>query len=844
MDPAYSSCDYDDESCEYVDGWCILICETVSTNAPTTESIPNVVDTTTTSSMRIPQRTWTTTMQIETTNLESTPSETQIISIPTTERRTTSIIDSTIESQTEGFTLLRENTKCVCAGANETLLGVFEFVEGCAESCRQKNGCKTFIYGKQSKRGRCFDEGITEEACAEWETDQYDFYKLNDVRLTSTIPTTSIIETSQTEDAVDSTTETSPTEDAADSTTETLPTEDAADSTIETSPTEDATDSTTETLPTEDIQREQLSLVLDVVGVDDSNLSQICDSVATELQGDVVYCSTEESSEEQRNLQEKKKLYMEMMVVDILEATTKISSPRFIESLENLPDNVTVFETYINANCICEFVDEDDFFPDNEKDKYEKLENCRRFSDAETCNKQKFCSWPCKPTVMPTLRPTTSQNKDETTMTPVMSPTPSPNLLPTNQPHVCITKNKIPENATSLVGDTKIVFSTPCMFPFEYKDTTYSSCTNVVEDDPNNYWCNTNTGGTEWGYCDSETCKLEEIGRKRTEQENVKCTHSIARENKNCPQCKPEEGARCNGNIILVGVVDKDSSECCLKPCVTICQEVSEAISFEGSFQEIIDDDETKEQFLEECTERFLSISVACVDVQPSIIVTFVGNAKGIEIMKKDVEKEGLILTSFGSFEVKNNTSTTSSSPNNTSTLSPSIHSTQNKTLEVRENETYEGDSGEEEEEENEISDVNDEANDDNEGFKGWGWIVLFTPILFICFLCIILMCYKSKSEGPDGVGDKQLKMEEGEKYLEDLEEKGEELVEVEVSEYDSSEQLAKSSLNTAESEQKAYEDAFDNVIEEMSFYGDSTLDLELFEENFLARSTVNQDKL
>merc|ERR1712117_221288 len=73
--------------------------------------------------------------------------------------------------------LLRSDVECG-NNENEVKLGTFADVSACAEACRNRDGCTTFIYGKGEKAGSCWDEAITESACTTWEDDQYDFYGL------------------------------------------------------------------------------------------------------------------------------------------------------------------------------------------------------------------------------------------------------------------------------------------------------------------------------------------------------------------------------------------------------------------------------------------------------------------------------------------------------------------------------------------------------------------------------------------------------------------------------------------------------------------------------------------
>jgi len=75
------------------------------------------------------------------------------------------------------WNLLRTNVECG-DNANEVDLGTFDSVDACAEACRSRDGCTNFIYGKGSKTGRCWDEGITESDCSYWADNEFDFYTI------------------------------------------------------------------------------------------------------------------------------------------------------------------------------------------------------------------------------------------------------------------------------------------------------------------------------------------------------------------------------------------------------------------------------------------------------------------------------------------------------------------------------------------------------------------------------------------------------------------------------------------------------------------------------------------
>ena len=64
--------------------------------------------------------------------------------------------------------------------SNDQDLGFKMSVEECAAACQNMNGCKYFIYGIETKAGRCYWEYTTKEDCSddEWMDDFYNFYRL------------------------------------------------------------------------------------------------------------------------------------------------------------------------------------------------------------------------------------------------------------------------------------------------------------------------------------------------------------------------------------------------------------------------------------------------------------------------------------------------------------------------------------------------------------------------------------------------------------------------------------------------------------------------------------------
>ena len=72
--------------------------------------------------------------------------------------------------------LIKRNVECSSQGEN---LGRKTSLDECANACRNKNQCAFFIYGIDNKKGKCWWEK-TSDGCEteEWETDNYNFYKL------------------------------------------------------------------------------------------------------------------------------------------------------------------------------------------------------------------------------------------------------------------------------------------------------------------------------------------------------------------------------------------------------------------------------------------------------------------------------------------------------------------------------------------------------------------------------------------------------------------------------------------------------------------------------------------
>ena len=65
--------------------------------------------------------------------------------------------------------------------SSDKKLGEFGSLDECINACKDDNGCKYFIYGTGSKKGKCYREFVTSTRQAQqkgWERDQYNFYEL------------------------------------------------------------------------------------------------------------------------------------------------------------------------------------------------------------------------------------------------------------------------------------------------------------------------------------------------------------------------------------------------------------------------------------------------------------------------------------------------------------------------------------------------------------------------------------------------------------------------------------------------------------------------------------------
>ena len=64
-----------------------------------------------------------------------------------------------------------------CNSKDESLENQDTVLE-CSKACREKDGCKYFLYGIGSKKGQCFWEKTESAECTEgWDNDFFDFFE-------------------------------------------------------------------------------------------------------------------------------------------------------------------------------------------------------------------------------------------------------------------------------------------------------------------------------------------------------------------------------------------------------------------------------------------------------------------------------------------------------------------------------------------------------------------------------------------------------------------------------------------------------------------------------------------
>ena len=85
-------------------------------------------------------------------------------------------MSSSLITDYTGPKLIKSDHECT---SDDKKLGDFESLGQCANACKSTSGCNFFIYGKDSKQGRCFWEKTSDSSCPEgWEEDKYDFYEI------------------------------------------------------------------------------------------------------------------------------------------------------------------------------------------------------------------------------------------------------------------------------------------------------------------------------------------------------------------------------------------------------------------------------------------------------------------------------------------------------------------------------------------------------------------------------------------------------------------------------------------------------------------------------------------
>ena len=80
---------------------------------------------------------------------------------------------------------------------------------------------------------------------------------------------------------------------------------------------------------------------MEVENVTEDNKDDVCQSIAEALGGEVGYCSLTGPSSSRRRL-DTATLYVEVSVPDASEATEVAESENFVDSLENLPEEVSI----------------------------------------------------------------------------------------------------------------------------------------------------------------------------------------------------------------------------------------------------------------------------------------------------------------------------------------------------------------------------------------------------------------------------------------------------------------------------------------------------------------------
>ena len=77
---------------------------------------------------------------------------------------------------TVDYVLIQPNVEC---NSMDQHLGNFQSLDDCANACRINDQCSFFVYGTNSKEGRCYWEKTTSASCPQgWQNDNFDFYAL------------------------------------------------------------------------------------------------------------------------------------------------------------------------------------------------------------------------------------------------------------------------------------------------------------------------------------------------------------------------------------------------------------------------------------------------------------------------------------------------------------------------------------------------------------------------------------------------------------------------------------------------------------------------------------------
>jgi len=93
---------------------------------------------------------------------------------------------------------------------------------------------------------------------------------------------------------------------------------------------------------TEETASEEVSLEIGVAGATEGNKDQICESIASALNGASTYCSLKGPQSNRRHLAEEVPLYMDATVADRSTAKAQAMSSDFVGSLQSLPTGVAV----------------------------------------------------------------------------------------------------------------------------------------------------------------------------------------------------------------------------------------------------------------------------------------------------------------------------------------------------------------------------------------------------------------------------------------------------------------------------------------------------------------------